>query len=247
MEKFILTAVSDRGVQHKENEDSFYAGAVTFNETRTAFALVADGMGSTSKAKEASETIAKAFGSWYENLREDVLYSDIEGFLYDSWMRLVKACNEKINREESPGGTTLVCCLFVNGTYYAINIGDSRMYHLKADELFQITEDHSYLNFAQERGIEIDSSSINKITKFIGCGFDQAVPDFFAGTFRSGECFFLCSDGMRHKVKAEELRTALAKHVSGEADDEKTIGRLMDIAMQRGEKDNLTGITVRVL
>ena len=58
-----------------------------------------------------------------------------------------------------------------------------------------------------------------------------------------GDLFLLCSDGLTREVTDGEINAQLAA-----SDDPETIvGRLVDLALDRGAADNVTAVAVRVV
>lgn len=65
----------------------------------------------------------------------------------------------------------------------------------------------------------------------------------YSGTVSEGDVFFLCSDGMYHFLKLDELSNMmLAQRKEKGAQITASIERLIDRVISRGEKDNITGV-----
>lgn len=114
-----------------------------FIEGNTAVMVLCDGIGGLERGELASgkavQTIldcARKY-EWKENPRAFLEY-------------LVEEANRAVfdlaDEENIPlqGGCTLVLLLAVGRRVYWANVGDSRAYIIKKDEMYQMTEDHNY-------------------------------------------------------------------------------------------------------
>ena len=66
-------------------------------------------------------------------------------------------------------------------------------------------------------------------------------PDLGELTLEPGDVFVLCSDGLTHHVRDEEI----AKAVTGESDLDDVCRRLVALTNARGGEDNVTVLLVR--
>ena len=137
-------------------------------------------------------------------------------------------------------GTTFVCMLY-NGTNAVIgNIGDSRAYLLNADEMSQITVDHSLVQEMVNRG-ELNPIQAqrhpnrNVITRALGVDED-VLCDLFELTPAAGQFLLLCSDGLTGEVSAPEIYYEIFQSEQPET----ACDRLIEMAKQRGGHDNIT-------
>lgn len=165
--------------------------------------------------------------------------------LLREWDDLVQHCHHTLSQMQQMGGSTLTLLLLYCGTFYALNIGDSRIYRYTENRLYQITVDHSWAQLAFEHGMtakEIESDSRrNSLTRCIGGGAKTAEADYFAGFYMDEDGFLLCSDGLRHLISVAELTVCLTEGYPQEC-----LHQLVETAKKRGETDNLTGIAIKV-
>jgi serine/threonine protein phosphatase PrpC len=88
----------------------------------------------------------------------------------------------------------------------------------------------------------------NVLTQCIGGNEDYVEPDMFFGVPKPGAVYMLCSDGLRHKVGAEEISGFLNPDAMSTMDEMKRQeGAIIECNKQRGETDNISVITVRTL
>jgi PPM family protein phosphatase len=140
------------GMKRNHNEDNL---CVVAEEN---LYMVADGMGGHAAGEVASlmavETVAEFFRQTSKD--EDITwpYKMEKGRRYEE-NRLaagIKLSNLRIhesataNPSQKGMGTTIVALFFSGNNAYAGHVGDSRIYRLRGEELFQVTEDHSLLN-----------------------------------------------------------------------------------------------------
>ncbi len=77
---------------------------------------------------------------------------------------------------------------------YVANVGDSRLYLVRGDSIFQVTRDHSYVEEMvaigqMNRNSPDYNSHKNIITRAMGTGI-HVEPDFLRRSFRRGTIYF---------------------------------------------------------
>lgn len=206
--------------------------------------LVADGMGGHRAGDTASRMCI-------EEVVRYILSTDLQTPV-SAFDHAVQTANLAIYEksrsfEELSGmGTTLVGTTIVDQTAYIINVGDSRLYHVR-DGIRQITVDHSLVEEMVKSG-EIQKEEMrthpnkNIITRALGT--DAAVrPDCFEIEVQEGDVLLLCSDGLSNMLEDEEIEKIIKEHIS----DMREAGeRLVELANEAGGKDNISVVLVRV-
>ncbi|HEV3189941.1 MAG TPA: serine/threonine-protein phosphatase, partial [Polyangiaceae bacterium] len=132
---------------------------------------------------------------------------------------------------------TVVCAYFSpNNQYVCIaHVGDSRCYRLRAGKLIQLTKDHT-LGAA---GIQGKTSAL--LSRAVG--IDKTVEvDINVESPLPGDTYLLCSDGLSRMVEAPEIQSTLES--ISDLNDATRI--LVEKANERGGRDNITTILVRV-
>jgi serine/threonine protein phosphatase PrpC/CRP-like cAMP-binding protein len=220
--------------------------------------VVADGMGGHAAGEVAS---AIAVNSLRDVVREnrDLVDSFREGSQIASANDVInllehavqKACSEiyeKAQREpEKRGmGTTLSALLVINNRGFIAHVGDSRIYLLRGGRVIQLTEDHSLVNELIKRGKmspeEAEESDFkNAVTRAVGV-YESVEVDTIDFDVLPGDHYLLASDGLTGYLKNEEISPVI------EAQDEvKSIpAAFIDLANERGGKDNITTVVVRM-
>lgn len=116
----------------------------------------------------------------------------------------------------------------------------------------QLTRDHSLVGQEVEAGrltpeeAEQDCRR-NVILQCIGTGREPK-PDFLIGRTEVDTTYLLCSDGFRHKLTPEELETYFFPEQLDDPVQMKERQRILtDLVKERGERDNITVITVKTI
>ena len=230
-------AATDTGKRRAANEDSFVALSPLF--------AVADGMGGHSAGDLASaavvERLAEVIGSDFLAPRT------IERALERATADITTIAGDS----ELGVGTTVTgaaLTLQESDAYFAVfNIGDSRVYAFEANELVQVTVDHSVVQELVESGaLTRDEAEhhpdSNIITRAVGFNA-KPYADFWMLPARTGLRLLLCSDGLTKEVTDDRIRLHLAAGLS----PVETAGALIDAALASGGRDNVTAIIVDVL
>ena len=142
-------------------------------------------------------------------------------------------------------GTTFVAASINNGRLLAANVGDSRLYVLRAPgRIRQVTVDHSLVEEMIQAG-RIDRETArtlpdkNIITRAVGAEDDLSV-DFFRETIMEGDILLLCSDGLTNMITDQEI----ARIVFSIRSLEEAADRLVYEANMAGGKDNISVILI---
>lgn len=143
-------------------------------------------------------------------------------------------------------GTTLSMILLASNKAFMAHVGDSRVYLARANQIHQLSEDHSYLWEQIKKGaITVEearrSPFSNVITRAVGITETVQV-DTLVFDILPGDTYLCCSDGLHGYLEGEaELAQILAAE-----DGEEIPRRLVGLANARGGKDNITCVVVRV-
>lgn len=242
---------SNVGLLRRRNEDAYYVWLPPEEgeDGRTwpgAVFAVADGMGGHEAGDVASrfvvDSIEAAFGPGGE------LGAPTEEELPPRLARLLDRINSELRTlSEERGavrgmGSTLTLAVLEDDRLQLAHVGDSRLYRIRDGELTQISEDHSWAAEQRRKGLisaeeEAHHPQKNLLTECIGV--DRRVNVFLREeTVLDGDRFFLCSDGLHGPVSRDDLASVL----TGEADPQEAVARLIDLANAAGGPDNITGI-----
>jgi len=238
------------GKRRQSNEDAFLV------DDATGLYVVADGMGGHAAGEIASqEAVETIYGMVKQGLR---VSPQLFGRLTPEHARLscrliegaVQAATymvfglSELDRDKSGMGTTISALLML-GTYaVTAQVGDSRIYQVKDGCVTQITEDHTLISWQLKQGVITPeearrSPHRNVITRAVG-NRDYVEVDTGLLTVAEGDRFLLCSDGLHGYLREEEI--AALSFLGAQA----AVNRLIELANDRGGKDNITAVLVEI-
>ncbi|MBX3120389.1 MAG: Stp1/IreP family PP2C-type Ser/Thr phosphatase [Fimbriimonadaceae bacterium] len=205
--------------------------------------VVCDGMGGHEAGQIASELACKTFIDVYLNH----LGADPENAIRDA----VRAGNRFILdiAHAVPSrrgmGTTLSAMILIQDSAYVGQVGDSRVYRLRGEELTQLTTDHTWVEDVVSAGMMSREDAERHqyrhvLTRAVGTEAN-VVCDISRHEVEVGDLFLLCSDGLLNHVPDELIREHLMNFSPSEA-----TWRLVGRALMEGGSDNTTVMIVRI-
>jgi PPM family protein phosphatase len=212
--KFTSFGFSEIGKSHAQNEDRY------FRDEKEGLFLVADGMGGHVSGETASQFAIDCISDFVIRSRsQEVQWPTLpQKDLTPEQRRLLAAgtlANQRIiGLLSNPSvirrmGTTLVGAL-VEGEHLAIvNVGDSRVYRVRAGQLAQITADHSFVGAQQKSGLISREEARahpqrNILTSALGLAENPQM-DAYLSDVLPGDLYLLCSDGLHAALRDEEI------------------------------------------
>jgi protein phosphatase len=141
-------------------------------------------------------------------------------------------------------GTTVAVLVAAGKLCSCLWAGDSRIYLFRDGHLKQLTRDHSHLEAVRSQYVSCSDDTLARprkslITRALG-GEDTLDVDRTTVELNDGDIFLLCTDGLSNEVNELSIEEALLPGVCGLACD-----TLVDMALQREARDNLTAVVVR--
>jgi protein phosphatase len=241
-----MGAKTDLGRVRENNEDKF-----EFFEpedpavlaTKGSFYGIADGMGGHSAGQIACELALKVvIRAYYENPSPDThasLHRAVEeanAMIYDTAQMIT---------ERSGMGTTLTACIVREDKVTVVQVGDSRGYLIRNNQISQITEDHSWVAEQVRNGSmtweEAQASPFrNIITRSIGTA-STVEADVTTEDMQVGDILVLCSDGLSGHVDPGDIMAIALEYSPSIA-----AMRLVEEANERGGRDNITVMVLSV-
>jgi serine/threonine protein phosphatase PrpC len=190
-------------------------------------AVLCDGVGSVKEAKKASSKTVKYLINSFRLKPESWTISKT---LEES----IKAINqtlyfESINEYGQPEFlTTLAVVVISENRIYGANLGDSRIYIVRDDEVSLLSNDHI-----------LNDGNRSYLSKAIGMS-EKETPYIFENNLERNDYILLCSDGLYNELDNNEIvektplmATSLVKYV-----DKKRFGNLID---------DVSAVVVRIL
>jgi serine/threonine protein phosphatase PrpC len=228
--------LTDVGNVRTVNEDAVLA------KPEIGLWAVADGMGGHKVGDIASSKIVAALEVIKDcrSLSESV--EVIENCLLDVNQLMLEYA--QIMFDGSTMGSTVVTAIIKGRIGACLWVGDSRLYRFRNQKLAQLTRDHSQLEEMIEVGLisrEESESHPNRnvITRAIGVE-PQLYVDVTLFTTQVGDTFLLCSDGLYNMLTDEEIIQCLSLR-----DVQQSARQLMDKALEKGARDNVSVIVVK--
>jgi len=139
-------------------------------------------------------------------------------------------------------GTTLTGAYTVGPEAFVAHAGDSRAYLYRQGTMTQLTRDHTVAQQCLDKGLPVRFRSwFHILTNCLG-GNDQEVQvEFHHFQLADSDQLLLCTDGLTDMVKDEEIADIL----SGLATPQEMAQSLVDLALERGGRDNVTVVLAR--
>jgi protein phosphatase len=227
-----FSARTHQGMRREVNQDAYGSG----HPGAATLLVVCDGMGGHAAGEVASrlgvETIVAAYK---QDLPPD-----------EALREAFAEANRRIYAEgHGSMGTTGVAALFTQNILHVANVGDSRAYLVREDQIVQISQDHSFVSDQVAAGLmtpeQARASTIrNIITRALGHSADVEV-DLFTSGLRPGDTVILSTDGMHGLLSDDEIA-----EFAGVLTLDEAAQRLVDLANERGGPDNITVLIARV-
>lgn len=143
-------------------------------------------------------------------------------------------------------GTTLTAAYSMGVDLFIVHLGDSRAYLQRGGALKQLTRDHTVAQAMADAGY-IPPEEVrhhvkrNALTNFLGGHNGKVKADLRWLRLADGDRLLLCSDGLNEMVDDVSISRILAAH-----DDPRAAAQgLLDEALNRGGKDNVTIVVAR--
>jgi protein phosphatase len=246
----------------KQNEDRYAVSAyrVDAQDARPSlFAVVSDGIGGHRAGEVAAEITVNT-------VSHVVAQSDARKPL-ETLAEAISTASLSISTQaqQDPSqqgmGSTCACVWVVDNRMYTASIGDSRIYLLRGETLYQLTTDHTWIQEALEKGVltpkDVEGHpNVHVIRRYLG----SARPPIADVRMRMhpeetdtqalanqgmriipNDVILLCTDGITDLVSDVEIRDLLRI-----PDPRLAAQYLIDLANERGGHDNSTAILLSV-
>ena len=245
--EIVASLLSDVGCAREVNEDRgtfVQPGDSELLRKKGSLVLVADGMGGHSAGEVASSIAVDVISrAYYEN--DD----DAQSSLTEAFQQACHKIYEAGLKDESLKGmgTTATALVLKNGRAISAHVGDSRIYLVRNEQIYVMTQDHSEVMEMVKRGLlSLEEArhhpDKNVILRALGSHEEVEVSTWDTPfPVREADLFLLCSDGLYDLVEDEEIKT-----VAMSGDPHSACESLIALAKERGGHDNITVGIVRV-
>jgi protein phosphatase len=233
---------TDVGLKRKENQDSILV------DTDIQLFIVADGMGGHRGGEVASAMAVEMLQKHLsENIVEGLSSREVRQVFSDGYNLANRKIYHRssIEQPELKGmGTTMVAILIYEDKIFIANVGDSRAYLIKEPYMWQVTEDHSYVNEQIRAGMVENESELfmarNVITRSVGYEADINI-DILERDLQVGEVYLLCSDGLSGLVNDKEILKIIQQNKI-----ESVVSQCIEAAKMAGGDDNVSVLLIEI-
>ena len=250
----MLTAhgVTHTGQVRETNEDTLLI------DLDLGLFLVADGMGGHVAGEVAARLAADTIRSFVARSQEGGKCTWPFGidpdfsFAANRLRTAVRLANRRVfraseSRDEYTGmGSTVVAALIEGDQLAFAGVGDSRIYAYTDASLTRLTSDDSWVATVLAHDPEVDPASLathpmrHVLTNALGAR-DETEAEIGERTLADGEVLLLCSDGLYGGLD----NATLADIMGSGAEVAVAVQRLLDAALERGGKDNITALLLK--
>ena len=220
-------------------------------ESRGFLLLVADGVGGLAGAAEGS---ARAVTSVAQHLLHATELcsqmaaaseSDAMNSLRDAVTGAHRVLLAATEEEGAANASTLTMFASFWPRAFVVHVGDSRAYRYRDGKLERLTTDQTFAQMMVESGALSPASAEASHLKHVlwsALGSQEVVPEVRMTDVTRRGVVMLCTDGLTTHVTDDEIKA----HLAGCTSAEKTCRALIDLALSRGGKDNVTVLIARV-
>jgi len=248
----VCVAKSDVGKKRSHNEDAYHV------DVELGLFAVADGMGGHAAGEVASqEALAALVDMLLDNKQvlDDFRAAPGKDNARDVSRLLDRAVRaaayqvfamSQVEPERKGMGTTLSALLVQPTAGFIAHVGDSRIYMLRDGQIRQITHDHPYVAEMIKKGKMTPEEAqrsrfANLLVRAVGSN-DFVLVDIRIVRCQPGDMFLLCSDGLSGYLESPR---EIVEHVAA-TDMAGSVQKLIDLALERGGRDNITVVLVRL-
>lgn len=241
--------LTNTGMLRDHNEDAFKLPLETDTKTLASkghLYVLADGMGGHQKGEVASAVTIKTVTSEYYATIVPLDVENREQAIIRALTSAIEKANTQVMEVTEGGGTTVVAAVFHGDFLTIVNVGDSRAYLLRDNELRLVSRDHSLVSRLVEMGKITEEEALthprrNVLYQALGQGSDVEL-HIFSVKLQLDDVVILCSDGLWGEVGEPAIKEVLTSVTS----PVEATKRLIDMANASGGSDNITAIIVRV-
>ena len=242
--KVDVASASECGLVRKENQDHLVA------DPKSLVFCVADGMGGGEAGGEASDVVCRNVSAVlhdYASFADRVRLVDDAIHRADGEIRSISATAGYRHM-----GSTAAVFVSDGKRIAAIgNVGDSRVYRIRAGKLQQLTRDHTMaeelMSHRPAQGVkplaDIRYLALSHVlTRAVGVGQERLKVDWHKVDVVEGDVLLLCSDGVHGSITA----SALSDAVSAGGGAKEILDRICALVLAAGARDNYSAIVVKV-
>lgn len=240
--KVYAGCLSVKGNYREKNQDR----ACYLNQSRNgslfAVGCVCDGIGSFDQSEIASEMIREGIERWFLGMGKLYPEKIDEESLLDDLDMTIRELNELIWDFRKKNGIDIGCTmsllLLLNDRYHVFHVGDSKILQLDG-QILQITRDEVSV-------VEREGKLRTLLANFMGKS-NELWLNQSSGSLEPEETFLIGSDGLFKRLGEDVLLDIVCStRVRNDAGAEKMLEQLIRHVIDREEKDNISGVLLRI-
>jgi protein phosphatase len=259
---FPITALTHPGMSGKNNEDRYAVSAYRLSRGDRApvlLAVLADGIGGHRAGEVAAEIAAERISQVVANSDGSQPVEILRQAILETSQEIHSLSGDDPNHQGM--GTTCACIWIIDHHLYTATVGDTRIYLMRGEDIYQLSTDHTWVQEAVEQGIlkpELVKGHPNQhiIRRYVGSPNPPEV-DFrlrspYGGAnarseanqgllLEDGDYLLACTDGLSDLVDDYEIAFAYQQVPFKEASQ-----YLVDLANRRGGHDNITLVAIEI-
>lgn len=240
------SGLSDIGMVRTENQDSygkFPENDLDLYTEKGQLFIVADGMGGHTGGKQASNIAVETICNSYAKSGLFNLADALRAAIIEANTNIHQAAGR--SNELSRMGTTCTTLLLQEDKGIIGHVGDSRVYRIENGKIDQLTEDHTQVQAMLKEGVLTPEEakvypSRSVLARALGVEEKVKVDIIQNIPLRTGQTYLLCSDGLAKVTESEILK------IISENPTQIACKQLVDLANERGGKDNVTVQVIKI-
>lgn len=248
-----------KGSFREKNEDNFFVNhqyryQEEMQETGSiqldlpCMCVLCDGMGGTGYGSEASQTVVQSFAKNENRL----IHRQPNTSVYESLEEMIQEANQRVIALKEVGkktGSTLALVYCENNKIYHANIGDSKIYQYKDNQIKQLSKDHNQAAMLLDIGGASQqlgrSFGQNRLTQYLGISQNEFVIEpQYGEILYEPMILILCSDGLMETMTEKTLETYMNEYCMSDANE--IARKLVEEAQILGARDNITVIILKI-
>lgn len=246
---FHYAGLTNTGMLRTHNEDAYKLPLNVDVDTLTSkgyFYVLADGMGGHKKGEVASAVTIEVTNSEYYATVASLDGDNPTEAIIEAMTAAIEKANIEVMNATEGGGTTVVAAVCHDDLLAVMNVGDSRAYLLRDNELRLVSRDHSLVSRLRELGRITEEEALNHprqnvLYQALGQGTDLEI-HVFTEKLQPGDTIILCSDGLWGPVGDSAIKDVL----DSTASPLEAVKQMIDMANAAGGPDNITAIIIRI-
>lgn len=262
--RYHAVVMTNLGRVRRNNEDNFYFNgkfhdvdedlsdytALMHEKNETGLFAICDGMGGEALGEQAAYIAVSGLPEI-----EAALKANPELSLQEAANSYLLRTNDVLCQQMRWNGglrmgTTFSALLLRDDTAQTVNLGDSRIYLIRDNQIFQLTRDHTHAQRLLDLGVITQEEAKNhperhRLLQHLGL-FPEERPlhPAYSTQFwlQPNDLLLLTSDGITDMVESEELLELIDLNLSVREQAKK----IMSLALENGGRDNATLIVLRI-